>query len=597
MSRVESPLSHIQKRVAAILQVTGCWAFGVLAGLNSPASAAEPSARELLSANAMVVLEVRQPQAVFQHALVMRAVSILNNSRAYQDAVGNPDYDLLRDSINHFESQFGAPILQILDGCLGEGVWASGGGETLNEFCVVGAGRDPAKVAKLPEVTLSLIRRIVAGRGVNLPDPAPRTYQQHTYYQLGDGFYAVAGSRWLLANREALLHGMLDRLDGRQPATTTGVPALLTGPSADGTAIRLAVDLVRLQQQPGYPAQFKWPPKEIGSVILAAGWLDLARRSPHAIAEINLGGDAVRASVRFPSTSVDITAGTLGYFASEPQAAAAPLLEPARLIYSASWYRDYAKMWEKRSDVPLPAEVKNLEAQLAKTEDGVLGYSAFDILRLIGPHLRFVATRPGTSPYRVPVIDRLPNFALVLDVRDEQEFREKVLPPIQKILGIVAITNKMIPQNVPYKTAEVSAMKFAEDTASVMNSDRVRYNFEPTYTVTRGHLIVGSTAGIVRNLIDDLDRLKTVSVQQLPSEPGMTERQIVRFEELAGIVDDLHGLSVRNAVLNDGLTIAEAEHELGILQQLVSTLGQLQVEAGFTPQGFEYRIHLQPTGK
>lgn len=560
-----------------------------------PVLAVEPaSGRELLPANAAVVLEVRQPQALAQHALLRRVLSIVDQSRAYQAALGSPDLDLVRDAITQVEGEFGIPLLQILDGCVGDGIWASAAAESPPEFCIVATGRDPVRVARLPEVTLSLVRRIVSGRGVNLPAPVAKTYQQHTYHQLGDACYAVVGRRWLLSNREASLQGMLDRLDGRQPLTSTGMPNLVTSPDTNGAAVRVAADLKILQKQPGLAAAFKWPPPQLGLVIAAGGWFDLVQRSEHVVAELDFANDAVQAHVRFPASPTALTPGTVGFFASEPNTSAAPLLEPARLIYSASWYRDYWKMWEQRDAIPLKDEVKKLEQQLASTQIGNLGYSAFDILRLLGPHLRFVIARPGPSPYRVPVTDRLPEFAVVFDVRNEGEFREKVLPPIQRILGIVAITNKMIAQNTQHKMAEVSAMKFAEDAASVMNSDRVRYNFEPTYSLTRGHLVVGSTGNIVRNLIDELDRVQTVSVQQSPSAPGPTERQIVRFAELAGVVDDVHGLSLRNAVLNDGLTISEAGHELGILQQLVSTLGQLQVQAGFDPRGFEYRIQLVP---
>lgn len=560
-------------------------------------NAADPAAtgRELLPANATLVAEVRQPQALYQHVFLQRAVSILSQSSAFQAAIGSPDLDLVRDSIKHFETELGIPLAQIVDGCAGDGVWASATTENPSEVCIILTGRNPDLVAKLPQATLSLVRRIYAGQGVVVPDFAAKTYQQHTYHQLGEVCYAVVGPRWFIASRESLMQGMLDRLDGRQPPTTTGVPSQLANTAANNATVRLAVDLKKLQQQPGLGALLKWPPRDVGQIILAGGWFDLAQRSEHATAELDFSGDAVQAHVRFPAAPTNITPGTLGYFASEPATSSAPLLEPARLIYSASWYRDYWKMWEQRDSVPLKEDVKRLEQQLASTQTGNLGYSAFDILRLLGPHLRFVVTRPGPSPYRVAITDRLPAFAIVFDIRNEAEFREKVLPPIQRILGIVAITQKMIAQNTQYKTAEVSAMKFAEDAASVRSYDRVRYNFEPTYSLTRGHLVIGSTGDIVRNLIDELDRLQTVPpVQQSPSEPGPTERQIVHFSELAGVVSDVHALSVRSAVLNDGLTIAEAGQELSILQKFVSSLGQLRVQGGFDPRGFEYRIQLGP---
>jgi hypothetical protein len=233
--------------------------------------------------------------------------------------------------------------------------------------------------------------------------------------------------------------------------------------------------------------------------------------------------------------------------------------------------------------------------QIAAVEKGNLGYSGFDMIRLLGPHHRIVVTRPGPNPYKVEMLDRLPAFGVVLELKDEKEFKDRVLLPIQRILGIVAVTNKMVGQTIKHQDAEISALRFTEDPAAVKNSDRVRYNFEPSYSVTRGHLIVGSTSHLVRSLIDELDRLqRDAKPAESPAGPGLTERQNVRFEELANVLTDIHGLAVRNAVLNDGLTISEAESELKIVQQIVATLGQLQVHAGFGSDGFEYRVNFEP---
>lgn len=595
--RVDRAAGHgVCSVMGHLVRLYGAVSFFLLLLTLSAASAAESVAtgRQLLPPNSTVVVEVRQPQTVFQHPFVQRLIPILEQSRGYRAALGSPNLDLVRDSITHFETEFGIPLPQIIDSCAGDGIWASAAAENPPEFCIVVSGREPERLARMPDVTLKLIRRIVAGRSITLPEFEQRTYHQHQYHKLGDACYAVVGKYWLLANRDAGLHGMLDRLDGRQPPTATGLPPALPNATTAGAVVRVGADITKLKTQPNFDPLLKWPPKDLGQIILLGGWFDLAQRSQHVTAEVDFSGDALQGTVRFPATPANPTPGTVGFFASEPATSSAPLLEPAQCIYSASWYRDYWKMWEQRAAVPLQEEVQRLEMQLKSVETGNLGYSAFDILRLLGPHMRFVVTRPGLSPYRVPVSDRLPAFAIVFDIRDESEFRQKVLPPIQRILGIVAITQKMIAQNTQYKSAEVSAMKFPEDAASIANSNRVRYNFEPTYSLTRGHLVIGSTANIVRELIDELDRLQKQPVQQSLSEPGVTERQVVRFAELAGIVSDMHGLSVRNAVLNDGFTIEEATQELGVLQQLVSALGQLKVQAGFDPRGFEYRIQWAP---
>lgn len=599
----------------------------LLLGIGTAGSAADPTSRQLMPGGTAVILEIRQPQIAFQHALVKRLVPILARSRAVGDTLGNPDFDIFRDSIQHFETQLGIPVAEIIESCAGEGLLISASSDDPPQFAAILTGKDLDKMARLPEVTLSLARKITAGRGQNLPDPFSKSHQGHAYFQFGEAFYAVAGSRWMLSNREAVLQGMLDRLDGKISNAETELSSQLAKTSCDAPGVRLIADLPALKRFSNFNDTAKWPPKDIGGVILAAGWLDLVQRSPTAIVDIDLGNDQVVAAVKFPTTSTDLasnateklTPGTAGFFASDPGAMAAPLLEPPQLIYSLSWYRDYWKMWENRAQVPLPDQVANLERQIALVEKGNLGYSGFDMIRLLGPHHRVVVTRPGPNPYKVEMTDRLPAVGLVLELKDEKEFKDKVLLPIQRILGIVAVTNRMVGQTLQHASAEISALRFTEDPAAVKNSDRARYNFEPSYTVTRGHLIIGSTSHVVRNLVDELDRIRVVngpipnaSIQGQvaattdaqaiaattagtasppPTAPGSTELQRLQFDELANVLTDLHGLAVRNSVLNDGLTISEAEAELSVVQQIVTTLGQLHVVSGFNQNGFEYRIH------
>jgi hypothetical protein len=591
-----SRLRFAASRINPVVRIfVGVATFCLFALFANAGAAAELSSKQLLPADSAVILEIRQPQIVFQHGLVKRLLPILEQSRAFRDVSGNPDLDIFRDSIQHFESQLGIPLPQIIDVCAGEGLLISATASQPPQFAAILTGRDPAQVARLPEVTLSLARKIVAGKGQALPDPVAKSHQGQAYFQFGELFYAVVGPRWLVANRESTLQGMLDRLTGAQAAGEAPLSKHLSGSADAAPGVRLVADLPSLKQIPPFSQITKWPPPEVAPVILAAGWLDLVQRSPIVLLDVDLGHDAIAARIRFPASPDNPTPGTAGFFAAEPGATASPLLEPAHYIYSLSWYRDYWKMWENREKVPLPDKIKQLEMQIAAVEKGNLGYSGFDMIRLLGPHHRIVVTRPGPNPYKVEMLDRLPAFGVVLELKDEKEFKDRVLLPIQRILGIVAVTNKMVGQTIKHQDAEISALRFTEDPAAVKNSDRVRYNFEPSYSVTRGHLIVGSTSHLVRSLIDELDRLqRDAKPAESPAGPGLTERQNVRFEELANVLTDIHGLAVRNAVLNDGLTISEAESELKIVQQIVATLGQLQVHAGFGSDGFEYRVNFEP---
>ena len=142
------------------------------------------------------------------------------------------------------------------------------------------------------------------------------------------------------------------------------------------------------------------------------------------------------------------------------------------------------------------------------------------------------------------------------------------------------------------RDAKITTIRFPERSEIAESEKRALYNFNPSYTLTRGQLLVGSTAEIVRDLIDELDR------QGPPPAEARAERQTDRQElSLAGLSEFFKGYQerlVRGAVLGQGLSPAEAENEIAIFHDLLKRLGSVTTSHTISGDHFEIRLRLGP---
>jgi hypothetical protein len=288
-------------------------------------------------------------------------------------------------------------------------------------------------------------------------------------------------------------------------------------------------------------------------------------------------------------------AGLRGFFASETTESAPLLLRPPGTILTAGWFRDYRKLWDARSELLNPELVQKLEADNSKAQSEGAKVGLADLVQMLGPHFRIVAARPQETTYNVKLEERLPAVALVVSVRDEAGFRQRVLTAIDSLLWVgVASSNLGETRQSDYRGAKINTVRFSEKPEIADSDKRVLYNFTPSYSLTRGELIVGSTAEIVRNLIDELDRQAAAPRAAAPAEERSTDRQELSFTELSELLKGYVPRLIRGAVSDRGLSPADAEKEIDVLRRVLIRVGQLTSVTMIADDHFEISVRVGP---
>ena len=570
--------------------------LGVLILLISPVlffdqnalEAKEPIERELLHKQAVFVLEIQEPLAWADHPVLERVWKPLSKSRQLKAGLVTPEFGRVLAARDYLQAAIGQDWQQAIAELTAGGVWVAATPKPNERLTIVVTAKNADSWKRLEAAaTLTL-------KAQNRDLPPSTIYREIKTYRAAGADLAFAGRRLLIASQESDLKRMIDQLlEHAEPEKIeTG------GTQSAQPSLNLAIDLKAVRRAPDFQKALVRPSDDAGQIAILGGWMDLLKAADRLRFKLSwpAGSEEIQATL----TADDAAANEVlaGFFAGGPDRKIAPLLEPAGTIYTASWFRDYAALWNSRADLLTESALEKLEEgdQKIKQQFSVFGvsFTPSELFKQLGTEFRVVLVRSGDSEYRVELKNRLPAAAVCISLRDRDAFLAQA-EPLSRALGLVAAFGeaKMLSKTSEHAEAKLKGLWFRDDENAVRQGNQIRYNFNPTWTVAREHFILGSTRKIVAQVIDELDRhsagLKTAANVLQP-----TERQRLSFSELACGLMDFREAILQSSVLERGLTYSDSIIELDLAKDAIEALGRLTTEAAFTEQGLEYQIRLDP---
>ncbi len=399
----------------------------------------------------------------------------------------------------------------------------------------------------------------------------------------GNLHVAVVGHRVAWANRAEAMKNVLKHM---QSVPTEDVAATDPTLLAD-----VHVSLAAVRKNPDFAKGLEVPASDFGLLTFFGGWTDLLRRHERLSVGLHAGeGETVSLRVRFRE-SATVRPNELAPFFAHQDEKMAPPLHPPGTIQTFSWYRDYAGLWNNRRQLAQAEVVDKVEKgdEDAGKQLAVFGTSfrPSELISQLGPHFRIVSIEQEKVPYdKVIVEDVLPAAAFVVDLRDEDKFR-KMTDPFVRLLGLIqGGEQRVLTVRQEYKSAQLLSFVFQETDEEVRKRPRDQYNFRVTSSITRGHLIIGTTPSVVQAVIDELDQPRGTQ----PAPGAFTERQQISFPSLARQLGRMQSSATRKIVLSTGWTVEKAEHEYQVALGLLSSLGEAHVSLGDNAEGFGIEI-------
>jgi hypothetical protein len=535
-----------------------------------------------------VVLKIEKPRvlvdAIVNHELAKQAQE-LQFVREFLDSADARRFFRL---LAYFEKELGAPWPELIDKLAGGGIAAGVkyGGQNA-PFLLVLQGTDEKIVAKFFDLSLSLFEEEAARQGAK-EKPKRKTYQGVEGIELDKNLLvARAGDAILIANKSESLKAGIDQYAAStedpkaKSIATSGAAKDVAGILPPNPAAWLWLNLKPVKEMPEVKDLFKTPRDNIALTVVAAGYLDVARRSDFVAAGLYHDAGDFRFAVRLPAGRDGMATDVELHLPRDPKVGGTlPLLEPKGVLFSHSFYLDLDTLYQKREAIMPPQVAKQFEEGEKQISRFLINTSLSKFLSQSGVHYRLVAVQPEKVPdYKTEPNQPLPAFAAVLSMRDPG-FAKSMNALVKA--GALALASQASVRSWEENIAGVPVFgySFPEDGKFPDDPLKARFNYQPTFASVKDQYILASNKGLCRELIGIIqkeDRTKLAS-------QNMQMR--VYASSLGNYANIAPEQSLASTIVAQALKLGDARQQTDAAFAYLQRLGSVQLETDYTPNQF-----------
>jgi hypothetical protein len=280
--------------------------------------------------------------------------------------------------------------------------------------------------------------------------------------------------------------------------------------------------------------------------------------------------------------AADPTAAEGFAVADQPGQATRPNLEVPRRIAALSLFRDLHRFYTAKDEL-FPERTSGLI--FFENMMGIF-FTGRDLTEEVfaatHPDVRLVvAEQEYDEAVGTPAV-QIPGFALVLRMKNPEQFAPVAEEAWQKALGLINFTRGqealpgLIIDRPTHCDTKYTMAYFAKNTNGDPADVEMRYNFQPCLAMPGEYLIFSSNDALTRDLIEQLSQQPASSGDSLDHVHSLLE---VDGSHVASILGANREALIRQNMVEEGNTREEAEVAIGVLLEIVKHLHQLRVEA------------------
>jgi hypothetical protein len=551
----------------------------------APARAADtPDPLRLIPESSQLIVKVEKPRQLVEAVVALDVFKTAQNIPQAKAILESANVRRVLQMLAYFERELGAKWPELLDSVAGGGIAI---GATLGDEAaplLVIQGTDP----KQTEKAFALLQRVVDEElaRAGLPIKVEKeSYKGFTIVKVGDFTAAQAGPVLVVSSKGEPVRAALDliktgKLDGGALKRKTVQDAKKILPK-DPLAW-VCVDLVKLKDTQASKDFFENTRKDFLQMLVVGSTIDCVRRSDFVAIGIYQEKTGFRAALRLPAGRSEFTADYALHVPPKDEFGSLPLLEPAGVVYSQSFYLDIGYMWKHRDTLINDEMRKGLEEgekQLSKLLPG--NVKIHELLESWGPRHRLVVLNQEKLPYTVEPAQRLPGFAYVATMRDPKF--GKGLESVIRSAGLIGSLQYGIKlKDETHDGIKITGFRFPENKPLDLDEYNYRYNFEPCFCVVDDQFVLASSFEVARKIIPEIKR-----TARLKGSPAVWQGKAFGdggADLLTTVADPL----ITETILGEGVGIVEAKQQIKNLAAYVKQLGTIRVE--IDERDTEYRV-------
>jgi hypothetical protein len=562
--------------------------FGLTLSAGASRAEAPPSPLRLIPAEADLYVQVREPAKLADLILKLDVLPGVLNLAAVKEQLDSTSVRRARQLLAYFEKSLGCKWPELLDRLAGGGV-ALGSkfvGNNAPALLVV-QGKDEKLLKQFVDLAAALIESELA-RQESKDKLEKRTHEGIDAYQVGGGFFmARAGTTLIVANKKDALARAVQLYLGKEKKSLLDNPDVRDAGKLMGKdpLAELWVSMKPAQASQAGKDLYKSPRDNFILTVLAGGYIDLFGRTPYFCAGLHKEEDGYLLSLRAPRGREGMSADGNLHVPPAGQGTR-PLLEPKGVLYSTSFYFDFASIWKDRDRLFPKTQADGLTQADKNAKQPPLNMRISKLLEAIGARHRIVVANQAKPSYkRVPKVT-IPAFAFVAEARDANRIGLAVDTGL-RALALVG-TNQFGMKLTEEKHGDVELVGYRFDEAKEVPDDvnDIRFAFSPCWARVGNEFLFCSTMDLARELIDQLKAESKSPGKQLTYRSHDRSYAAGLADLLAGVEDQL----VTQAILDQAVDAAEAKRQVRQFIALVRGLGKVTSYSDFGEKTWRYEF-------
>ena len=542
-----------------------------------------PPAIQWIPQDAVISIELSRPRALLDLFAGEKAIKFITSLPVYQKQASSPKFKEFLGVVSYLETTLGTDWRTGLAKLTGGGITFAICPE--DTVILIVEAQDEQMLNQLHEVFLNFAKAEADKQGQ--PDRvASRQYQDVTAWTFdGKEAHAIIGNRLVMANRPEGLKAVLER---RAEAGGESLASKLTYRNAkqqvgSEAVMTVFADLKPLMQIPQVAQLFEQQRKNPLASLAFTGIVESVRDSNWLALGLDIQDSTLILRPLVDGKTVAQTSPAAFALPKEAGDGALPNLSVPRRIAALTLYRDLHEFYAAKDEL-FPDRTSGLI--FFENMMGIF-FSGRDltneVLAETRPDLRFVVAEQQFDPAIGTPQIKLPAFAAVLRLRHPEQFKEVAEEAWQKALGLInftrgqqALPGLIIDRQVQSDTRFTMAYFSTAQIEDKTNLD-TRFNLRPALAMPGDYLILSSTDGLARDLIDALNHEKEQTVKPLAETHSRVE---IEGGRLASILEANRGVLVRGDMVKKGSTQEQAEAGIDVLIMVVKLIERVELSIG-----------------
>ncbi len=559
-----------------------------------------PPAIQWIPQDAVISLELTQPKALLDLLTGEKTSAFVEALPAYQELASTPQFQQVLTLLGNMESELGTDWRTALAKLTGGGITFAVCPE--DTILLIIDAEDEQMLGRFHEVVLTLARSEAEKQGQ--PGRVASTQYRDVEAWTFDGkeAHAIIGKRFILSNRPEGLKAVLELRAEGQGDSLASKPAYQAAKrqvKADAIATAFA-DLKLLMQIPNIGQLLNQADENPLAALAFAGIVEAIRDSNWLALGLHIEDETLICRASVDGETVARTSPAAFALPREPGEGALPNLVVPHRIAALTLYRDLHQFYAAKDDL-FPERTSGLI--FFENMMGIF-FSGRDLTNEVlvqtRPDIRFVVAEQQFDPAIGTPSVKFPAFAMILRLRDEEQFDEMAEEAWQKVVGLINFTRGqqampgLIIDRPVHKDTKLTVAYFS--TAEIEDKTELaqRFNIRPSLAMPDDYLVLSSTDSLARDIVDALDREIERTVKPLAQTHSLLELEGV---QLASILQANRQTLIRGDMVNKGNTQEESEAQIDLWITLAKFFEGIKLSIGMnegiTEVGLEIKLNLK----